>query len=83
MNTEKALAIFSHFAVEDEVVDIRPFGGGHINDTYLVTCANSKYTLQRINDAVFTRPEARLILEGGAAASTVVIGVPDHRIVFA
>jgi len=56
MNTEKALAIFSNFAVEDEVVDIRPFGGGHINDTYLVTCANSKYTLQRINDAVFTRP---------------------------
>ena len=34
-------------------------------------------------NAVFTRPEARLILEGGAAASTVVIGVPDHRIVFA
>ena len=33
-------------------------------------------------NAVFTRPEARLILEG-AAASTTVIGVPNERIVFA
>ena len=56
MNQEKALEIFGRFAVEDEVVDIRTFGGGHINDTYLVTCKNGKYTLQRINDAVFTRP---------------------------
>ena len=33
-------------------------------------------------NAVFTRPESRLILEG-AAASTTVIGVPNERIVFA
>ncbi len=56
MNTEKAIEIFNHFAVDDEVVEIRTFGGGHINDTYLVTTANGQYTLQRINDAVFTRP---------------------------
>lgn len=34
-------------------------------------------------NAVFTRPEARLILEGSAAASTAVIGVPTERITFA
>lgn len=56
MNQEKTLAIFSNFAVNDEVIELRPFGSGHINDTYLVTCTKGKYTLQRINDAVFTRP---------------------------
>jgi len=58
MNKDKALEIFSRFAVEDEVIDIRAFGGGHINDTYLVTCSGgAKYTLQRINHHVFTQPE--------------------------
>ncbi len=57
MNTEKALDIFRHFAVDDEVAEIRPFGGGHINDTYLVTTSGGKYTLQRLNHEVFTQPE--------------------------
>ena len=57
MNTETALDIFKKFAVDDEVVDIRPFGDGHINTTYLVTCKNGKYTLQQLNHTVFTEPE--------------------------
>lgn len=32
-------------------------------------------------NAVLTRPDARLILEGAAAASTTVIGVPEERVV--
>lgn len=57
MNKERALDIFRNFAVSDEIVDIRPLGDGHINETYLVTCANSKYTLQQLNHKVFTEPE--------------------------
>ncbi|HET7724131.1 MAG TPA: aminoglycoside phosphotransferase family protein [Propionibacteriaceae bacterium] len=39
-----------------EPVQVRRYGGGHINDTYLVTGARGRYVLQRINDAVFPRP---------------------------
>ena len=34
----------------------RRYGGGHINDTYLIETSDRTYILQRINDSVFTRP---------------------------
>ena len=34
----------------------RRYGGGHINDTYLIETSDRPYILQRINDSVFTRP---------------------------
>lgn len=37
-------------------VSARRYGGGHINDTYLVETGDRPYILQRINDTVFTRP---------------------------
>ena len=37
-------------------VSARRYGGGHINDTYLIETRERPYILQRINDAVFTRP---------------------------
>jgi len=46
------------FAVSAPVTSVVPMGNGHINVTYLVTCANgSKYTLQRINTGIFTDAE--------------------------
>ncbi len=33
-----------------------PFGGGHINDTYLITTPSEKYILQRVNNKVFDTP---------------------------
>ncbi|MHB1010243.1 MAG: phosphotransferase enzyme family protein [Propionibacteriaceae bacterium] len=41
---------------ELEPLDVRRYGGGHINDTYLVTGRRGAYILQRINDTVFPRP---------------------------
>ena len=57
MIREEVLEIFSKFAVDDQVVDAVPFGDGHINDTYLVTCTKAKYTLQQLNHKVFREPE--------------------------
>ncbi len=58
MNMEKALEIFGRFAVDGEVADISPFGDGHINTTFRVTCkGGEKYILQQINHQVFTRPD--------------------------
>lgn len=40
-----------------KIKDIRPFGNGHINDTFLVLCSQenseNKYILQRINHNIF------------------------------
>jgi aminoglycoside phosphotransferase (APT) family kinase protein len=43
----------SHFQIKDKVVSIAPFGGGHINSTWKVTCEKSEYLLQKINQTVF------------------------------
>ncbi len=34
----------------------QPYGGGHINDTYLVEAQGNKYILQRVNGKVFDTP---------------------------
>jgi len=36
-----------------DFIDAKPFGSGHINDTYLVITTNDKYILQRINHNIF------------------------------
>ena len=58
MHNEKVKSLFDLFDTSDEYVTSEPFGGGHINDTYKVTGARGKYTLQRINTDVFTDPDS-------------------------
>lgn len=42
----------------DSLADVREYGAGNINDTYLVTTASGqRFILQRINQRVFKRPE--------------------------
>ena len=45
------------FAFAGTVTDVSPYGNGHINDTYAVTCQNGdgkvRYILQRLNGNVF------------------------------
>ena len=48
------------FAPEGMLEAPVPFGGGHINDTYLFSPAGEKgvrYVLQRINSTAFPHPE--------------------------
>jgi Ser/Thr protein kinase RdoA (MazF antagonist) len=47
----------SAFNLGGSVVDVKPFGRGLINDTYLVTTDNGHAVLQRINRRAFPRPE--------------------------
>ncbi len=57
-------AIAARFNAGDSVVDIRPYGRGNINDTFLVTFHGRQLRraiLQRINPTVF--PEPVLIME--------------------
>lgn len=44
-----------------DIIEVKPFGGGHINDTFLVVTENEhmreKYILQRINHDIFKNVE--------------------------
>lgn len=54
------MIIADQFKPEGEVADIRAFGNGNINDTFLVTLHSTDekhFILQRINTRVFRRPD--------------------------
>lgn len=59
MNKGQREAIES-YQFAGELVDVRPYGSGHINDTYLVTLKEDgnekKVILQRMNKNIFTKP---------------------------
>ncbi|MDR0668450.1 MAG: aminoglycoside phosphotransferase family protein [Treponema sp.] len=54
-------AVLDRFVIYGDVETIVPFGKGHINDTFVSTWnqggTRPRYTHQRINERVFTRPD--------------------------
>ena len=50
---KEAIEAFSRIG---EIEDIMPWGNGHINDTFLISTANKKYILQKVNDSIFREP---------------------------
>lgn len=60
MNTSHR-AIFEKFQIPGSYLDSRPYGSGHINDTYVVAFSQAgtrvRYIMQRINHRVFQFPE--------------------------
>ena len=55
-NGEEALAVGAAFV--DDVNAARPFGDGHINETFLIEAKSGEYVLQRLNTRVFVDPDA-------------------------
>lgn len=54
MADQSVEAIVSKFNIQGKVVTARPFGSGHINDTYrVITDTGNNYLLQKINHFVF------------------------------
>jgi len=56
MNQDELIKIVSKFAIQGQVVEIKPLGAGLINDTYKVITfgrEESDYVLQRINHTIF------------------------------
>ncbi|SDP14213.1 phosphotransferase enzyme family protein [Desulforhopalus singaporensis] len=49
--------ILAAFGVDEKKSSISKLGRGRINDTYLVESHRTSFVLQKINDAVFPRPE--------------------------
>lgn len=58
---EKIRHAASQFRLCSEPTDFTPYGNGHINDTFLLTCeengAPRRYILQTVNTNVFKKPE--------------------------
>lgn len=50
------IEIFSQFNTKGAVNDLKPYGNGHINNTFLVE-AEKRYILQQINPNVFKNPK--------------------------
>jgi len=56
-NQQKLRKITDIFSIKGDFIDARPFGSGHINDTYLITTSSEKYILQRLNHNIFINIE--------------------------
>jgi Ser/Thr protein kinase RdoA (MazF antagonist) len=61
LKTRLLREILGRFSIYGDLEDINPFGKGHINDTFVSTWNQGgtrlRYTHQRINERVFTRPD--------------------------
>lgn len=51
--TVAPIAFDAVFPIQGPVVDLEVLGGGHIHTTYLVTGADTRYVVQRLNRTVF------------------------------
>ena len=50
-------AVANKFAIEGKVMEISPYGEGHINLTLLVTTDKKRYIMQKMNTRVFPDPD--------------------------
>lgn len=50
--------IAMQFDLEGEITSVKPYGNGHINNTFVVDTDKEKYILQGINQKVFKNPQA-------------------------
>ena len=57
LSTAQLMALAEQFASGALQGQPTPYGGGHINDTYLFRTAEGQYILQRINQNAFPRPD--------------------------
>jgi aminoglycoside phosphotransferase (APT) family kinase protein len=77
--------VAGHFAVDGKPTTVKPFNGGHINDSFLVTYrqedGSARFLLQRINEAVF--PDPALVTANIQRVTSHIVqklkslGVPD------
>ncbi len=70
-------SVLAHYAIQGDILEISPFGGGHINDTFRVRTTVRKYLVQRINTEVFRNLEVMEINLQGLLSSNSGILV-DH-----
>lgn len=78
---DKILTVIGNFAIEGNIRDIRSYGEGHINFTYLVSTDKKRYILQRINDAVFSDVDGLMNNIYGVTSHLKKMGVETLNVV--
>lgn len=69
------------FVLDGEIVDIFPYGNGHINSTYKVIDSTGKeYILQSINTAVFKEPELLMANVAAVISYLKKAGLSDREL---
>ncbi len=53
MNKNDINLLLKEFKIVGNIIDVHPFGEGHINSTFIVETDKDKYILQKINNTVF------------------------------
>jgi len=73
------IELASRFAIDAPPQRVEPLGNGNVNATYRVdTAAGGSYVLQRLNTAVFARPD--LVMSNLAALAGHAVPPPDWRL---
>ena len=59
--------VAENFRYAGKITKMSPYGSGHINDTFMLTCeledgSNKHYILQRMNDDIFRNPQSFFFL---------------------
>ncbi len=67
--TQEYKRVAEQFCLEGEVVEVCPYGEGHINLTLLVTTTKKRYIMQKMNTRIFSDPD-------GLMAN--ICGVTEH-----
>ena len=55
---DKLLSLIKNFKLAGKILEISPFGSGHINKTYHIVTSGDEYILQQINDYAFKDVDA-------------------------
>ena len=80
--------IVENFQIDGKIVEVSPYGNGHINTTYLVVAeteaGTKRYILQRINNHIFKQPKelmnnVLLVTEHLKAKIVAAGGDPDRE----
>ena len=79
MNEYKQVA--DKFALQGEIVEICPYGEGHINLTLLVTTTEKRYIMQKMNTRVFTDPDSLMANICGVTEHLAAHGIETLNVV--
>ncbi len=74
-------SIANRFCIEGNVLEIAPYGEGHINLTLLLTTNKKRYIMQKMNTKVFTDPDSLMANICGVTEHLTAHGIETLNVV--
>ena len=74
-------SIANRFCIEGNVLEIAPYGEGHINLTLLVTTDKKRYIMQKMNTKVFSDPDSLMANICGVTEHLTARGIETLNVV--